>query len=233
MERMASLLQAAKVGALIRARRHALRMTLQALGRDAGVSVGYLSQVERDQASPSISTLASIARALKVGVDYFIAAPSTQDALTRSGERMRFSVNDTRISYERLHAEFPGNVLSSFLITIAPGYSSEIASHEGEEIVLVLEGELTLLIEDEEMRVGPGDSIHFRGNRVHSWANNGTVPIKLHWAGTLVMFRSSQEGSALRPCRRQNRQTGREDGQLPERMAPSFLRHQATGVRNR
>lgn len=197
MDGMASSLQAARVGALIRARRHALRMTLQTLGQDAGVSVGYLSQVERDQASPSISTLASIARALKVGVDYFIAAPSTQDALTRTDRRMQFSVNDPRISYERLHAEFPGNVMSSFLITIAPGYRSENANHEGEELVFVTEGELTLLIEDEEMRIGPGDSIHFRGNRIHSWANNGEAPVKLLWAGTLTMFRSSQDGSAF------------------------------------
>ncbi|WP_116653435.1 helix-turn-helix domain-containing protein [Pelagibacterium sediminicola] len=204
MDGMANTSQAARVGALIRARRHALRMTLQALGQEAGVSVGYLSQVERDQASPSISTLAAIARALKLGVDYFIATPSTQDALTRSGRRMPFSVSDPRISYERLHAEFPGNVLSSFLITIAPGYRSENASHEGEELVFVTAGELTLMIEDEEMRIGPGDSIHFRGNRIHSWANNSTLPVKLLWAGTLTMFRSSQEGSAFRTASPEN-----------------------------
>lgn len=200
------------MGALIRARRHALRMTLQTLGKDAGVSVGYLSQVERDQASPSISTLAAIARALKVGVDYFIAAPSTQEALTRKGERMRFSVNDPRIAYERLHAEFPGNTLSSFLITIEPGYRSETASHEGEELVFVLEGDLVLRIEDEEMRVGPGDTIHFRGNRLHSWANEGSVAVKLLWAGTLTMFRSSQEGSAFQTVLN-------EVGELPDASA--------------
>lgn len=197
MDAIASSLQEARVGALIRARRHALRMTLQVLGKESGVSVGYLSQVERDHASPSISTLAAIARALKVGVDYFIAAPSTQEALTRAGERMGFSVKDPRIKYERLHAEFPGNVLSSFLITIEPGYVSEVANHEGEELVFVLSGDLVLHIENDTMRVGAGDSIHFRGNRIHSWANEGMESVKLLWAGTLTMFRSSQEGSAF------------------------------------
>lgn len=196
-EGIANSLQAAKVGALIRARRHSLRMTLQTLGTQSGVSVGYLSQVERDQASPSLSTLASIARALGVGVDYFIATPSAQDALTRTGERMRFSVNDSLISYERLHAEFPGNLLSSFLITIAPGYRSEVANHEGEEIVYVLDGRLTLRIEDEEAVVGPGDSLHFRGNRSHCWSNDTEDPVRLLWSGTLTMFRSSPDGSAF------------------------------------
>jgi transcriptional regulator with XRE-family HTH domain len=198
---IANGLQAAKVGALIRARRHSLRMTLQTLGTQAGVSVGYLSQVERDQASPSLSTLAAIARALGVGVDYFVATPSAQDALTRTGERMRFSVNDSLIAYERLHAEFPGNVLSSFLITIAPGYRSEVANHEGEELVYVLDGRLTLRIEEEETVVGPGDSLHFRGNRSHCWSNDTKDSVRLLWSGTLTMFRSSADGSAFQTRR--------------------------------
>lgn len=190
-------LHTAKVGSLIRARRHSLRMTLQTLGQQSGVSIGYLSQVERNQATPSLSTLTAIARALDVGVDYFIATPSTQDALTRAGTRMRFSVNDSLISYERLHTEFPGNVLSSFLITIAPGYRSEVASHEGEEMVYVLEGDLTLRIEDEETVIGAGDSLHFRGNRSHGWANETDRTVHLLWSGTLTMFRSSADGSAF------------------------------------
>jgi len=190
-------LHGAKVGSLIRARRHSLRMTLQSLGQQSGVSIGYLSQVERNQATPSLSTLTAIARALDVGVDYFIATPSAQDALTRAGARMQFSVNDSLISYEQLHAEFPGNVLSSFLITIAPGYRSEVASHEGEEMAYVLEGDLTLRIEDEETVIGAGDSLHFRGNRSHGWANEPDRTVHLLWSGPLTMFRSSADGSAF------------------------------------
>lgn len=192
---MADSLDEAKVGALIRARRHNLRLTLQSLGDLSGVSVGYLSQVERDQASPSLSTLTAIARALDVGVDYFIAAPRAQDALTRAGRRMRFSVHRSSVSYERLHAEFPGSVLSAFLITIDPGYRSETAHHEGEEIVYVLEGRLTVRIEDEVTVLGAGDSFHFRGNRSHSWSNETADPVKLMWSGTLTMFRSRPEAA--------------------------------------
>lgn len=197
IERDAASLETARVGALIRARRHTLHMTLQELGQGSGVSVGYLSQVERDQATPSLGTLGAIARTLGVGVDYFIAAPSTQDALTRGGERIRFSVNDSPISYERLHTEFPGSQLSSFLICIEPGYRSETTSHEGEEIIFVLEGELRLRLDEEEMTVRRGDSLHFRGNRLHSWSNETDAPVRLLWSGTLTMFRSTQNGSGF------------------------------------
>jgi len=180
-----------KVGALIRARRRQQQMTLEALGKLAEVSVGYLSQVERDHATPSLGTLAQIARALGVGVDYFVSAPTTQAALTRAGERNQFSVNGSSMIYERLGADFPGNTLSSFVMTVPPGYRSETVAHEGEEILYVLEGSITQRLDGEEMVMNAGDSLHFRGNRPHSWSNHTDQPARLLWTGTLALFRST------------------------------------------
>lgn len=180
-----------KVGALIRAERRRRHMTLQALGTAAGLSVGYLSQVERDHATPSLATLVQIARALGVTIDYFISTPNPADALTRSGERQRFSVDGSSVIYERLGAEFPGNILSSFILTVPPGYQSETVSHEGEEILYVLDGAITQRLDDEEMVIEAGDSLHFRGNRPHSWSNRTDRTAKLLWTGTLTLFRSS------------------------------------------
>jgi transcriptional regulator with XRE-family HTH domain len=184
---------APKVGALIRARRRQLKMTLMALGEASGVSVGYLSQVERDQATPSLGTLTQLARALDVGVEYFIAAPSAQNALTRAGQRPKFSVDGSSVIYERLGAEFPGNTLSSFILTVPPGYRSETVSHEGEEILYILEGEITQRVDDTDFVMRTGDSLHFRGNRPHAWWNDSDRPARLLWAGTLTMFRSGTD----------------------------------------
>ncbi|HEY8577538.1 MAG TPA: XRE family transcriptional regulator [Devosia sp.] len=180
-----------KVGALIRARRRQQQMTLEALGRSAEVSVGYLSQVERDHATPSLGTLASIARALGIGIDYFVSAPTPETALTKAGERNRFSVDGSSIIYERLGTDFPGNTLSSFVMTVPPGYRSETVAHEGEEILYVLEGSITQRLDGEEMIMNAGDSLHFRGNRPHSWSNHTDQPARLLWTGTLTLFRSS------------------------------------------
>ena len=184
-----------KVGALIRARRRQQQMTLEALGKSAEVSVGYLSQVERDHATPSLGTLASIARALGVGIDYFVSAPTPETALTRAGERNRFSVDGSSIVYERLGTDFPGNQLSSFVMTVPPGYRSETVAHEGEELLFVLEGAITSRLEGEEMLMSAGDSLHFRGNRPHSWSNHTDQPARLLWTGTLTLFRSSAKPS--------------------------------------
>ena len=181
-----------KVGALIRARRRQMKMTLQQLCDTAGISVGYLSQVERDHATPSLGSLAQIARALDVGIEFFIATPSARDALTRNGARDRFSVDGSSIVYERIGAEFPGSVLSSFILTIPPGYRSEVVSHEGEEILFMLEGSITQKVDEEEMTISAGDSLHFRGNRPHAWWNDSGKPAKMLWTGTLFMFRSRE-----------------------------------------
>ena len=183
---------APKVGALIRARRRQLKMTLQQLGDASGISVGYLSQVERDHSTPSLGTLAQVSRALDVGVEFFIAAPSAEDALTRNGERQRFSVDGSSIVYERIGAEFPGSVLSSFVLTIPPGYRSEVVSHEGEEILFMLDGTITQKVDDTIMTISAGDSLHFRGNRPHAWWNDSDRPAKMLWTGTLFMFRSRE-----------------------------------------
>ncbi|WP_417582836.1 helix-turn-helix domain-containing protein [Pelagibacterium sp.] len=179
-----------RIGALVRDRRKQRQMTLQMLGDAAQTSVGYLSQIERDQATPSLGTLAQIARALGVRVDYFIAAPTAKDALSQADTRRKFSIDGTSIVYERLSTEFPGNRLSSFIMTVPVGYQSETVSHEGEELLYVLSGTITQSLANETMVLGAGDALHFRGNQPHAWANHGTEPAKLLWAGTLALFQS-------------------------------------------
>jgi transcriptional regulator with XRE-family HTH domain len=178
-----------RVGPLIRARRRQLHLTLQQLADAAGISVGYVSQVERDLATPSLGTLAQIARSLDVGVDYFISRPDVGNALSRAGERQSFAVNGSSILYERVGTDFAGNLLSSFILTVPPGYRSETVSHEGEEIIFMLGGLLTVKVETDEMVLAAGDGFHFRGNRPHAWWNTCEAAARLLWTGTVALFR--------------------------------------------
>lgn len=201
-----------RIGPLMRARRRQLHLTLQALSDAAGVSVGYLSLVERDRATPSLGTLAQIARALDVAVDYFIATPTAQEALTRAGERTQFSVNGSSVVYEQIGADFTGSTLSSFILTVPPGYQSETVSHEGEEILFVLEGEIVQRVDGEAMVMRAGDSLHFRGNRPHSWSNDTALPARLLWTGTLALFRSRGSGPRAKRTTKTAEERNKEKG---------------------
>ena len=181
-------IQEPKVGPTIRKRRKQLNMTLQALCDASGVSVGYLSQVERDNATPSLGTLAQIAAALEVGLDYFISASRPSDGLTRAGSRPLFALDNSSLRYEALGAEFPGSEMSSYVLHIPAGYTSETVSHEGEEIIYVLDGEIEQTLGDQTFRMTVGDCLHYRGDTPHAWRNPTEQTARLLWTGTLTVL---------------------------------------------
>ena len=175
---------APQFGGRIRELRRKADLTLQALADEAGISVGFLSQVERNKATPSLGTLASLATALGVEVNWFIAAPQPADAVTRSGARVRFSIADSSLGYERLDTRLPGGTLSSLIIHIPEGYASELTRHTGEEMIYVLEGRIRQQLGEAAIELDPGDSLHFMGDTPHSFANVGAGPARLLWTGT-------------------------------------------------
>jgi transcriptional regulator with XRE-family HTH domain len=176
--------QAPRFGGRIRELRRKARMTLQALADEAGISVGFLSQVERDKATPSLGTLASLAGALGVDIDWFISTPKPADAVTRATDRIRFSIADSSLNYERLDTTLPGGTLSSLIIHIPEGYESELTRHTGEEMIFVLDGQIRQTLAEAVILLGPGDSLHFMGDTPHSFANVGKGPARLLWTGT-------------------------------------------------
>ena len=180
-----------RIGGLIRERRRQAKLTLQTLCAEAGLSVGYLSQIERDQATPSLATLTQIARTLGVGVEYFIAVPKAEDALSLAEGRARFHIEGSSIVYEKLSTEFPGSQIAAYIMHVPPGYQSETVSHEGEEFLYLLDGEITQWLGADQMLLRPGDALHYRGSLSHAWANRTDRPAHLLWTGRLTMFQTA------------------------------------------
>ena len=181
---------------MIRKSRQQNGMTLKELSDKAGVSIGYLSQVERAHAAPSLGTLAQIADALGIGLEHFIVRPKASDAVSRADRRPQFSVSDSGITYETLSAAFPGYELSSFILNCPVGFQSEQFQHEGEEIIYILEGEIEQALGDERFRLRPGDSLHYDGTTQHSWRVLGDVPVRILWTGTLSVLQDKLKAEA-------------------------------------
>lgn len=191
------------LGALIRKIRKQQGMTLQELADRAGISVGYLSQVERDLATPSLGSLAQVAGALGLGLDAFVSQTRPEDSLTRAATRPRFSLGDHAIGYETISAGLPGGELSSYILHIPPGYSSEQVAHEGEEIIIVLEGEIWQRLGDQTFTLGTGDSLHYMGTTPHAWGNSGTAPARLLYTGTNALLRGPNQDPRAQVTARQ------------------------------
>lgn len=180
--------EAFRIGPPMRASRQKAGMTLQDVAQLAGVSIGYLSLIERDQATPTLTTLDRIAQALGVGVERFVVRPEPVECVNRAAERQRFHVGSDLLGYERVSAQFPGSELSSYVLTIAPGFHSETVDHAGEEHVFILSGALQVRLDGKLLSLTPGDSVHYPSTRAHAWANPYETVAQVLWTGTHDIF---------------------------------------------
>jgi len=184
------------LGQRLRERRQGLGLTLKEVADGAGLSVGFISQIERGITTPSLSSLVGVARVLKVHVSEFLAQPTVTAPITRHDQRPHYAVGGNSLVYERLSASFPNNVLRSLIIHEPPGYRSEPIAHEGEEIFYVLEGGITVEVDGEAHVLATGDSIHFPSTLVHSsWNHTIGTSIILHTC-TMDVFGDGTTASA-------------------------------------
>jgi DNA-binding transcriptional MerR regulator/quercetin dioxygenase-like cupin family protein len=179
------------VGKRLRAARTKRSLSLRGAAERAGVSASYLSLVERGLAEPSVSLLRRVASAYGgTLLEFFGAAPAgaAGPKLVRSGERRRLRGFD-RVEIEDL-VTFPNAVLEIDIFSVAPGGGSGGAySHDGEEAIYVLSGELDVWLDEaEHYHVDAGDTLYFRSHQQHRWINQSSATTTLFWVNTPPTF---------------------------------------------
>lgn len=178
----------AAIGEQLRELRQIRNMTLKEVAEMAGISVGYLSQLERNQSRLPIGVLKKISDALGVHMNWFFQQPqggsaAERDVVVRAGQRRRMSFTGLGITEELLSPNLSGP-LELLISTIEPGADSENYSHDGAEAGLVMSGTLDLWVADRHFRLEEGDSFSFRSAEVHRCANPGQTATKVLWVIT-------------------------------------------------
>ncbi|MQY44402.1 cupin domain-containing protein [Epibacterium sp. SM1969] len=189
------------LGEALRARRKELKLSMQTVADRAGLSVGFVSQVERGQSAPSLVSLSSIAAILELPLGSLLDQPSEKPSSTSQGARDKFSVADNELVYERLSTTFNHSRLHSLIVHEPPGHRYEPISHPGEELFYMLSGTITIEIDGEVSVLGPGDSIHFDSYRTHSSWNHGSEVASFLWCGTMDVF--GEGGTAFHPLHKE------------------------------
>ena len=169
------------LGERLRLRRKELKLSMKEVAISSGLSIGFISQVERGLTSPSLTSLTAIANFLRSDVTNFLSQPKSKSSITRNEERDVYTINKNGLQYERLSDSFPGHTLNSVIIHEMPGHRSESISHEGEEFFFILEGAITIYIDGVVNILEAGDSLHFDSSRSHSaWNHTKKVTTVLH-----------------------------------------------------
>ena len=158
----------------IKEMRQSRGMTLEQVGKIAGLSKSLLSKVENCQVSPPISTLSRIASALSVPIGYFFEEELRQHlaVFVRREDRQRVSSNrhGPDYSYEHLaHGSLMPRLMEPFVITLDDDVQAEptLYDHPGEEFILVLEGEMEYMLGSEVYHMTVGDSMYLDARVPH------------------------------------------------------------------
>jgi quercetin dioxygenase-like cupin family protein len=180
------------IGQRIRRLRRDSKMTLLEVATASSLSVGFLSQVERNLTGISISSLVNVAKALGVPLGALLEHPRQAQPDSHEGRRESYRVGPMRQSYERLSTTFKGSQLNAVKVLMMEGYSSEWVAHGGDEFVYVLSGQVRYTLRKKDYPLRAGDSLHFDANERHRVVNAGPGPAELIVVGTLPLFDDHQ-----------------------------------------
>ena len=174
-----------KFGRVLRQLRQQRNIPLRDAARKISVSPGYLSQIERDIAVPSIQMLAKIAEAFGITVGRLVEgaeSPATRRMLVRREERKIIVYQGSTSVNELLVPDLKGQ-LEVILSRIRPGTRSPVYQHAGEEFGFVIKGTLTLWVGEERFDLRGGDAIRFPASMAHHW-RKGRGHAEVLWAIT-------------------------------------------------
>jgi len=172
-------------------------MNLQDIAQKTGFTKSYLSQIENLKREPPISTLSKIAYVLNVDVTFLISGekrPAEVPNITvvRKGEgRANYGpFGEEGFLYESLSYKKIDRLMDAYIITIGSDFPPQAFSHEGQEIVYVLEGTQEFVYDGETFFFHEGDSFFFDSNKPHYSRTVGKAP------GRILMVFSVQKASA-------------------------------------
>jgi transcriptional regulator with XRE-family HTH domain len=176
------------IGREIRDLRKARGVTLAAVAEASGLSVGYLSLLERDRATPSIKALHAVSRALGVTIGWFFEAgdmpEAERDLVVRRARRRRLQYSAGVVD-ELLSPSLSGALELLFCRLLAGASSGdEPYSHAGEEAGIVIHGRLELWVEGRTVTLEAGDSFGFKSPLPHRFRNPGPEEAEVIWAIT-------------------------------------------------
>jgi DNA-binding transcriptional MerR regulator/mannose-6-phosphate isomerase-like protein (cupin superfamily) len=174
------------IGAHLRQMRARRGLSLAEVAKAVGVSVGFLSALERSRMTASVATLQKLAHFYQTNVlEFFDRAASNGPVVRRNERRVLEAGSGVRMELLAL-----GNTaMEPHLFRIAPDAGSGDAyTHEGEEFLYIISGHLDIALEDKKYHLKKGDSFYFESGTPHRWRNPGTTETRVLWVNTPPTF---------------------------------------------
>ncbi|TGY67360.1 helix-turn-helix domain-containing protein [Dubosiella muris] len=175
------------IGTKIKQLRLVNDLTLEELASRSELTKGFLSQVERNLTSPSISSLEDILEALGTNLSEFFQEEPDEKVVFTKDDFFVDEREDHTIEWIVPNAQ--KNAMEPILLTLPPhGRSQTMTSYNGEEFGYVLKGVVDLVIENKRYRVKAKETFYVDGSRSHTLVNPGAKEAQVLWITTPPMF---------------------------------------------
>ncbi|MGA8223733.1 MAG: cupin domain-containing protein [Candidatus Acidiferrales bacterium] len=175
------------VGPRLRRLRLQRAYSLARVAHAAGVSVGFLSALERGQMTASVATLRRLARFYRISILSLFDPSQANPGRVRPQDRKILEAGPG-VRMELL--AWGNTVMEPHLFRVAPSSGSgESYAHEGEEFIFVMRGCLEIALDGgEALRLEEGDSFYFESSTQHRWTNPGKKEAWVLWVNTPPTF---------------------------------------------
>lgn len=178
-------------GSYLRQLRKANNYTLIQLSEEVGCTASFLSQIERGQKEPSLTTLRKLSEVLNATISAFLLPDGGDETHFSSEDKPQFSVvrREGRAAYpfqdHIAHCEVLtpsmdarcGKPLHGAIAFIEPGiFCSEktIIHPSRDEFIYIVSGNVTALLGGEEISLRTGDSLYINAGTPHNFYNGGS-----------------------------------------------------------
>ncbi|QEN16596.1 helix-turn-helix domain-containing protein [Mycobacterium sp. ELW1] len=179
----------------VRQLRQQLGLSVADMATRVGISKAMMSKIENVQTSPSLSTLALLAKGFDVPVSTLFRGADVERpaAFVKAGTGARIVRNGTKAGHEyELLGSLRGEHkrLECLLVTLSEKSTTyPLFQHPGTEFIYVLEGVMDYAHSRSVYRLHPGDSLQIDGEGAHGPADLIEVPIRFL---SVIAFPDSQ-----------------------------------------
>ncbi len=176
-----------KIGDKIRNLRLKNNLTQSELGNRCDLTKGFISQLEADLTSPSLSTLEDILQCLGTSFQEFFSDEKTEKIVYKQEDVIIKDFGDARVFW--LVSDAQKKEMEPVMIELdRDARTEEEAPHQGEEFGYVLSGTVSLVTGKKIYKIKKGESFYFQAMTPHYIKNCGKSPAKLLWISSPPYF---------------------------------------------
>jgi transcriptional regulator with XRE-family HTH domain len=149
-------------------------LTLKDVASRTGFDVNYLGRIENNEVSPPLGVLIKLSKALDMKMGFFISGGETKPyTVVRESERKKISrraSSDDKAYGYTYEALAPGKTdrhMEPFLVTLEPSEKEELSTHDGQEFIYVLDGQMEAILGEDRVVLNAGDCIYYDSTLPH------------------------------------------------------------------